>query len=72
MVNEPLPAELLEPIESLLEHLWLSEQLAFNTLEGYRRDLSKIARRLQLQQLNWFNVDSLSLAAAVFIDSEKP
>ncbi|WP_239324524.1 site-specific tyrosine recombinase XerD [Snodgrassella gandavensis] len=72
MVNESLPPELLEPIESLLEHLWLSEQLAFNTLEGYRRDLSKIARRLQPQHLNWFNVDALSLAAAVFIDSEKP
>lgn len=72
MVNDTLPAELLEPIESLLEHLWLSEQLAFNTLESYRRDLNKIARRIQAEHLNWLNVDPLSLASAVFIPSEKP
>ena len=72
MVNDTLPAELLEPIESLLEHLWLSEQLAFNTLESYRRDLNKIARRIQAEHLNWLNVDPLSLASAIFIPSEKP
>ena len=72
MVNDTLPAELLEPIESLLEHLWLSEQLAFNTLESYRRDLNKIARRIQAEHLNWLNIDPLSLASAVFIPSEKP
>lgn len=72
MLTQALPAELLEPIESLLEHLWLSEQLAFNTLESYRRDLSKIAQRLHAQQLNWFNVDTLSLATALFVDTEKP
>lgn len=72
MVNNTLPAELLEPIESLLEHLWLSEQLAFNTLESYRRDLNKIARRIQAEHLNWLNVDPLSLASAVFIPGEKP
>lgn len=72
MVNDTLPAELLEPIESLLEHLWLSEQLAFNTLESYRRDLNKIARRIQAEHLNWMNVDPLSLASAVFIPGEKP
>ena len=72
MVNDTLPAELLEPIESLLEHLWLSELLAFNTLESYRRDLIKIARRIQAEHLNWLNVDPLSLASAVFIPSEKP
>lgn len=72
MVNDTLPAELLEPIESLLEHLWLSEQLAFNTLESYRRDLNKIARRIQAEHLNWLNVDPLSLASAVFIPGEKP
>ncbi len=72
MVTGSLTASLLEPIESLLEHLWLSEQLAFNTLEGYRRDLTKVARRLQNQQLDWFSVDSLALANAIFVDNEKP
>ena len=72
MVTDSLTASLLEPIESLLEHLWLSEQLAFNTLEGYRRDLTKVARRLQNQQLDWFSVDSLALANAIFVDNEKP
>jgi integrase/recombinase XerD len=72
MVSEHLPSSLQEPIESLLEHLWLSEQLAHNTLESYRRDLIKIAQRLQHQQLDWFNVDSLSLANAIFVAEEKP
>lgn len=72
MVTDTLPLSLLEPIESLLEHLWLSEQLAFNTLESYRRDLSKIAFRLQLQQLDWFTVNSLALANAIFVTNEKP
>ena len=45
--TDRLPEALQQPIDSVLEHLWLSEQLAHNTLEGYRHDLSKIARRLQ-------------------------
>lgn len=66
-----LPDELKQPIESLLEHLWLSEQLAHNTLEGYRRDLTKIALRLQKNGLNWLNVDNITLAAVIFVENEK-
>ncbi len=72
MVIEQLATSLLEPIESLLEHLWLSEQLAHNTLESYRRDLTKIAYRLQLKQLDWYSVDAISLADSIFVEKEKP
>ena len=69
--TDRLPETLQQPIDSVLEHLWLSEQLAHNTLEGYRHDLSKIARRLQAAGLNWLSVDSVDLAAAVFDAHEK-
>lgn len=77
MVNTPnegneLPNSLQQPIESLLEHLWLSEQLAENTLDSYRHDLTKIAQRLQAQQQDWLQVNETDLAAAIFVDSEKP
>ncbi|MDF7676190.1 site-specific tyrosine recombinase XerD [Neisseriaceae bacterium ESL0693] len=73
MVNpaEDLPPSLQQPIEALLEHLWLSEQLAHNTLESYRRDLTKIGHRLHQQQQNWLTVDNITLAAAIFAEDEK-
>ncbi|WP_037588387.1 site-specific tyrosine recombinase XerD [Stenoxybacter acetivorans] len=58
-------------IESLLDHLWLSEQLAENTLSAYRRDLSKIAYRLQEKQQDWLTVSAADLSAVVFTDSEQ-
>lgn len=68
---ETLPEPLLQPIEALLEHLWLSEQLAHNTLESYRRDLTKIAWRLHRQKQNWLTVGNIELAAAIFAEDEK-
>ena len=67
-----LPENITQPIESLLEHLWLSEQLSTNTLNSYRRDLCKVARRLQADKLDWLSVNNVQLAAAVFVAEEKP
>ena len=36
----------LDCITRLLDHLWLQERLSQNTLDAYRRDLTKIATRL--------------------------
>lgn len=35
-------------IDRLLETLWLDRRLSRNTLDSYRRDLEKIARKLSL------------------------
>ncbi len=67
-----LPETLQQPIDGLLEHVWLSEQLAHNSLEGYRHDLSKVAHRLHAAGLDWLSVGSVDLAAAVFVPNEKP
>ncbi len=67
----PLPDKLQQPIDGLLEHLWLSEQLAHNTLESYRRDLEKVARRLHAAGSDWHSTDSIQLAGAVFAEGEK-
>lgn len=69
--SHSLPDLLQQPIDALLEHLWLSEQLADNTLAGYRHDLTKIALRLQMQKLNWLHVCATDLAAVIFVDDEK-
>lgn len=59
-------------IELLLEDLWLSKHLSENTLQGYRRDLEKVAARLQQQGLGWLNAPPEKLAAAVYAADEKP
>lgn len=71
MKPAPLPDTMQQPIDGLLEHLWLSEQLAHNTLESYRRDLTKIARRLLSRQHDWLSAQSSDLAMALFDDNEK-
>lgn len=58
--------------DRLLEHLWLSNRLSQNTLDGYRRDLQKIAARLAEQSLNWQTAQSADLAAAIYRPNEKP
>ncbi|ASK26606.1 site-specific tyrosine recombinase XerD [Neisseria chenwenguii] len=58
-------------IERLLEHLWLSQRLSQNTLQSYRRDLEKVAARLHEKCLDWLNVQSVDLADAVYVPSEK-
>ncbi|ULJ69995.1 site-specific tyrosine recombinase XerD [Wielerella bovis] len=62
----------LEYIDRLLDHLWLQERLSHNTLAAYRRDLLKIAARLQTHQHTFFSADSVALAAAIYIADEKP
>lgn len=71
-MSDGLPEKLQTVIDGLLEHLWLAEQLAHNTLEGYRRDLNKIARRLHVAGHDWFSADATVLAAAVFDERERP
>lgn len=66
-----LPESLQQPIDDLLEHLWLSEQLAQNTLDGYRRDLTKVAWRLHRCDCDWITVNETQLAQAIFDDQEK-
>ncbi|MCP2039782.1 integrase/recombinase XerD [Neisseria sp. HSC-16F19] len=71
-MNTGLPETLQQPIDGLLEHLWLSEQLAHNTLEGYRRDLHKVGLRLHSAGHDWLSADATALAAAVFVADERP
>ncbi|UOP05420.1 site-specific tyrosine recombinase XerD [Conchiformibius kuhniae] len=59
-------------IERLLEHLWLQQRLAHNTLEAYRRDLHKIAARLAAQGRDFANADTTDIAAAVYCPNEQP
>lgn len=61
-----------EPLDRLLEHLWLNDRLSRNTLEAYRRDLEKIAARLAEHHLNWQTAQTTDLAAAVYHPDEKP
>lgn len=57
--------------DRFLEHLWLQERLAHNTLEAYRRDLAKIARRLRQQDARFDTADAAALAAAVYADGSE-
>ncbi len=57
--------------ERLLEHLWLQERLSQNTLDGYRRDLAKIAARLETQQTDWYSASPAALAAAIYCADEQ-
>lgn len=59
-------------INRLLEHLWLHRRLSQNTLDGYRRDLTKIATRLHEQEKSWLTAQSTDLASAVYHQEEKP
>lgn len=60
-----------ELLGSFLDHLWLQERLADNTLQAYRRDLNKIATRLAEHQLDFFNAQSSDIAAAVYVGQEQ-
>lgn len=61
-----------ELIEQLLEHLWLVQRLSQNTLDAYRRDLNKVAARLDAAQTTFLHADSVQLAAAVYAENELP
>ncbi len=51
--------------DAFLEYLWLRERLAQNTLDAYRRDLSKLSAALADGGLSLASADSEALAAAV-------
>lgn len=61
----------LDDIDRFLDHLWLAERLSQNTLAAYQRDLNKVAARLLKKQLDWFSVEKIDLAGAVFAPEEK-
>ena len=58
-------------IEALLEHLWLYDRLSPNTLDSYRRDLTKIAQRLEQQQHTWQTAAATDLSAAIYVAEEQ-
>lgn len=58
-------------IDRLLETLWLDRRLSRNTLDSYRRDLEKIARRLSLCGKTLADAEETDLAAAVYADGEQ-
>ena len=58
-------------IEALLEHLWLYDRLSQNTLDSYRRDLTKIAQRLEQQQHTWQTAAATDLSAAIYVAEEQ-
>lgn len=60
-----------ELIDKLLESLWLQDRLSHNTLQGYRRDLEKIAARLEAGGHNWLDAEAADLADAVYAADEK-
>lgn len=58
-------------IERLIDHLWLQERLSHNTLEAYRRDLSKLAQRLVGVGKTFLTANNVDIAAAVYVPEEK-
>ena len=62
----------LDCITRLLDHLWLQERLSQNTLDAYRRDLTKIATRLANEHSSLKTADAVQLAAAIYVTQEQP
>ncbi|MDO5686983.1 MAG: site-specific tyrosine recombinase XerD [Neisseria sp.] len=60
-----------QAVDAFLDHLWLTERLAANTLAAYRRDLNKIAARLHTRNKDWLTADGTDLAYALFDFPEK-
>ncbi|WP_434779780.1 site-specific tyrosine recombinase XerD [Neisseria sp. Ec49-e6-T10] len=67
-----MPQEQTSLIDAFLDHLWLSEQLAKNSLEAYRRDLLKIQTRLAQNSLAFLDAQANDLALAIFNEAERP
>jgi integrase/recombinase XerD len=61
-------------IDAFLDHLWLNDGLARNTLAAYRRDLEKLALRLQQVGGDLLAADTAALESALLLhaDDEKP
>ena len=62
----------LDCITRLLDHLWLQERLSQNTLDAYRRDLTKIATRLANEHSCLKTTDAVQVAAAIYVAQEQP
>lgn len=58
-------------IDLFIDHIWLSQRLAKNTVDSYRSDLNKIYKKIISHNLNWLNVDSSTLSLALFNNQEK-
>jgi len=63
-----------DSIDCFLDHLWLSDGLSANTLAAYRRDLAKLAVRLQAlgATLEQASEEKIRQALLQAVDSEKP
>ena len=59
-----------ELISLLLDHLWLHERLAKNTLAAYRSDLTKIAQRLAQHNTDFQHAQNTDLIQAIYVPSE--
>lgn len=57
--------------DPFLDHLWLQERLSPNTLAAYRRDLAKVARRLNQNGKNFHTAAAADLAAALYADENE-
>ncbi|BEV72100.1 site-specific tyrosine recombinase XerD [Paludibacterium sp. THUN1379] len=66
--------DVLDVLDTFLDHLWLSDGLSRNTLAAYRRDLNKLALRLEQVGGNLVTADGQALASALLLcaDQEKP
>lgn len=64
----------LDAIDGFLDQLWLSDGLSKNTLSAYRRDLSKLAARLEAAGARMVDASPEQLEQALLqgVDSEKP
>lgn len=60
-----------QKIDEFIDYLWLSERLAKNTLESYRRDLNKIHKRLNKKERSFINATEDDLSEALFCSEEK-
>lgn len=63
-----------ERIDAFLDHLWLNDGLARNTLAAYRRDLCKLDARLHQVGSTLEAADAAALSSALLLsaDREKP
>jgi integrase/recombinase XerD len=66
--------DVTDQIDGFLDHLWLNDGLARNTLAAYRRDLQKLEGRLQQVGATLVAADSTTLSSALLLcaDQEKP
>lgn len=60
-----------ELISPFLDHLWLNERLANNTLAAYRSDLNKITQRLAQRNTDFQHAQSSDLIQAIYVSSEQ-